>query len=35
MLPTRKLPMLLLPLNEVGGGCVRIIPVSGELFWNN
>ena len=34
MLLTRKLPMLLTTLNEVGGSCVRIVPVS-ELFWSN
>ena len=31
---TKKLPMFLSRLNEINGGCEKILPVSG-LFWSN
>jgi len=31
---TKKLPMLLSRLNEMSGGCEKIVPVSGS-FWSN
>ena len=31
---TKKLPMFLSRLNEISGGCEKILPVSG-LFWSN
>ena len=31
---TKKLPMFLLRLNEINGGCKKILPVSGS-FWSN
>ena len=31
---TRKLPMFLSRLNEISGGCEKILPVSGS-FWSN
>jgi len=31
---TKKLPMFLSRLNEMSGGCGKIVPVSG-LFWSN
>ena len=31
---TKKLPMFLSRLNEMSGGCEKIVPVSGS-FWSN
>jgi len=31
---TKKLPMCLSHLNEMSGGCEKIVPVSGS-FWSN
>ena len=31
---TKKLPMFLLLLNEINGGCEKIVPGS-ESFWSN
>jgi len=31
---TKKLPMFLSHLNEMSGGCEKIVPVSGS-FWSN
>ena len=31
---TQKLPMFLSRLNEINGGCEKILPVSGS-FWSN
>ena len=31
---TKKLPTFLSRLNEISGGCEKILPVSGS-FWNN
>ena len=31
---TKKLPMFLSRLNEMSGGCEKIVPVSGS-FWRN
>ena len=31
---TKKLPMFLSRLNEISGGCEKILPVSGP-FWSN
>ena len=31
---TKKLPTVLLRLNEISGGCEEILPVSGS-FWSN
>ena len=31
---TKKLPMFLSRLNEINGGCEKILPVSGS-FWSN
>ena len=31
---TKKLPTFLLRLNEINGGCEKILPVSGS-FWSN
>ena len=33
-LPTKKLPTFLSRLNEISGGCEKILPVSGS-FWSN
>ena len=32
---TKKLPMFLSRLNEINGGCEKILPVSGSVFFKN